>query len=68
VTTTLIYTRNLIEEALELQGISSRYVLTKILDNEEDKKTIEESFKRIDEYTKDFHVRRSCVPHFVKSI
>jgi len=34
-------------------------MLTKILDNKEDKKTIEESFKRIDEYTKDFHVRRS---------
>jgi len=41
-------------------------MLAKILDNEEDKKTIEESFKRIDEYTKDFHVRDSFVPHLVK--
>jgi len=58
-----IYTRKRIDEALRLQGMSSRWMLTKILDNEEDKKTIEESFKRIDEYTKDFQV---CDPHRVK--
>jgi len=34
-------------------------MLTKILDNAEDKKTIEESFKRIEEYTKDFQVHDS---------
>ena len=28
----------------------------KIIENEEDKKTIAESFKRIDEYTKDLNV------------
>jgi len=60
------YTRNLIDEALRLQGISSRWMLTKILENEEDKNTIEESFKHIDEYTKDFHVRDSCIPDLVK--
>jgi len=38
---------------------------TKTLENAEDKKTIEGSFKRIDEYTKDFHVRDLCVPHRV---
>jgi hypothetical protein len=31
--------------------------LEKILENEEDAKKIEESFKRIDEYTKIFEVR-----------
>ena len=42
--------------------MSSRWMLTKVLDNKEDKKAIEASFERIDEYTKDFHVRDSCVP------
>jgi len=61
-----IQSRNLIDEALRLQEISSRWMLRKMLDNEEDKKTVKESFKRIDEYTKDFHVRDSFVPHLAK--
>jgi len=66
VKTNSMYPRNLIHEALRLRTMSSRWTLEKILDNEEDKKTIGESFKRIDEYTKDFYVRHSCVPHLVK--
>ena len=66
VTTNSIHTRKLVAEAVQLHKISSRSKLTKILENEEDKKTIEASFKRIDEYTKDFHVRESCVLHYVK--
>jgi len=63
------YTRKLSDEAIRLQGASSRWMLTKILDNAEDKKAIEESFKRIDEYTKDFQVCDSptCETNFVIS-
>ena len=61
-----IDTRQLVAEAVRLHEMSSRRMLTKILENEEDRKTIEESFKRIDEYTKDFHVRDSWIPRPVK--
>ena len=66
VTINSIYTRKLIDEVIILKNMSSRWILTKILDNKEDKKKIEESFKRIDEHTKDFHVRDSCRTHHVK--
>ena len=61
-----IYNRRLISEAVRLREMSPRSEWTKILENKENKKTIEESFKRIDEYTKDFHVGDSCVPHRLK--
>ena len=66
-TTISIYARNLITEARLLHGLLSRWTLTKILENEEDKKTIKESFKWVDEYTKDFQVRDSpsCERNFV---
>ena len=56
VTTKSIYTRNIIEEIQLLHGMSSRWISTKILENTEDKKTIKDSFKRIDEYTEDFQM------------
>jgi hypothetical protein len=40
-----------------LKAMSSRATWKEILENEEDKMKIEESFKRIDECTKDFQVR-----------
>jgi hypothetical protein len=39
-----------------LNGLSSSRIWEKIIENEEDAKKIEGSFKRIDEYTKDFEV------------
>ncbi|KAF8694677.1 hypothetical protein AX14_001956 [Amanita brunnescens Koide BX004] len=39
-----------------LKGMSSSPIWEKIIENEEDAKKIEESFKRIDEYTKDFQL------------
>jgi hypothetical protein len=47
-----------------LKAMSSRVTWKEILENEEDKKKIEESFKRIDECTKDFQVRESCIPSY----
>jgi hypothetical protein len=41
-----------------LKGMSSSPIWEKIIENEEDAKKIEESFKRMDEYTKDFQVLR----------
>jgi hypothetical protein len=39
-----------------LNGLSSSPVWERIIENEEDAKKIEESFKRMDEHTKDFQV------------
>jgi hypothetical protein len=39
-----------------LKGMSSSHIWEKIIENEEDAKKIEGSFKRMDEYTKDFQV------------
>ena len=39
-----------------LKGMSSSRLWEKIIENEEDSKKIEGSFKRMDEYTKDFQV------------
>ena len=49
--------RILIDNVLELGKMLKRATWKKILENEEDKKKIEETFKRIDEHTKNFHVR-----------
>ena len=52
----LILCRMLIDNVLEL-GKLKRATWKKILESEEDKKKIAETFKRIDEHTKNFHVR-----------
>ncbi|KAF8666922.1 hypothetical protein AX14_006417 [Amanita brunnescens Koide BX004] len=46
----------LIDEAVMLKGMSSSPIWEKIIENEEDAKNIEESFTRMDEYTKDFQL------------
>ena len=53
----LILCRILIDNVLELSKMSKRATWKKILESEEDKKKIEDTFKRIDEHTKNFHVR-----------
>ena len=53
----LISCRKLVTEAIKLKVMLSRSTFTRILESEEDKKTITETFRRIDEFTKDFHVR-----------
>ena len=53
----LILCRILIDNVLELGKMLKRGTWKKILESEEDKKKIEETFKRIDEHTKNFHVR-----------
>ena len=52
----LISCRVLIDNVLQLSKMLKRATWKKILENEEDKKKIEETFKRIDEHTKNFHV------------
>ena len=53
----LILCRILIDNVLELSKMSKRATWKRILENEEDKKKIVETFKQIDELTKNFHVR-----------
>ena len=53
----LIFCRILIDNVLELNNLVKRATWKKILENEEDKQKIAETFKRIDEHTKNFHVR-----------
>ena len=53
----MIACRKLVTEAVVLKKMSARSTWVEVLENQEDKKIIEQSFKRIDEYTKDFHVR-----------
>ena len=53
----LILCRMLIDSVLELSKMSKRAPWKKILESEEDKKTIAEILKKIDEHTKNFHVR-----------
>jgi hypothetical protein len=53
----LILCRILIDNVLELSKMSKRATWKKILESEEDKKKIAEIFKRIDEHTKNSHVR-----------
>ena len=53
----LILCRILIDNVLELSKMSKRATWKKILESEEDKKTIADIFGKIDEHTKNFHVR-----------
>ena len=52
----LISCRVLIDNVLELSEMLKRATWKKILESEDDKKKISETFKRIDEHTKNFHV------------
>ena len=53
----LILCRILIDNVLELSKMSKRATWKKVLESEEDKKMIAETFQQIDEHTKNFHVR-----------
>ena len=53
----LIKCRILIDNVLDLSKMLKRATWKKILESEEDKKKIAETFKQIDEHTKNFHVR-----------
>ena len=53
----LILCKILIDNVLELSKMMKRATWKKILENEEDRKKIEEIFTWINEYTKNFHVR-----------
>jgi hypothetical protein len=53
----LILCRILIYNVLELSKMSKGATWKKILESEEDKKKIAETFERINEHTKNFHVR-----------
>ena len=53
----LILCRILIDNVLELNKMLNRGMWKRVLENEEDKTRIAEIFKRIDEHTKNFHVR-----------
>jgi hypothetical protein len=52
----LMLCRILIHNVLELSKMSKRATWKKVLESEEDKKKIAETFERIDEHTKNFHV------------
>ena len=52
----LISCRVLIDNVLELSEMLKRATWKKILESEDDKKKISETFKRIDEHTNNFHV------------
>ena len=58
----LISCRILINKVLELSKMLERGTWKRILENEEDKTKIEETFKHIDEHTKNFHVRLFMYP------
>jgi hypothetical protein len=62
-TRNLISYRKLVAEAIKLEEMSARSTFARILQSEEDKETIKESFQRIDEFTKDFHVRELHIYH-----
>ena len=53
----LILCRILVDNVLELSEMLKRATWKKVLESEEDKKKIAETFKRIDEHTKNFYVR-----------
>ena len=58
----LILCRILIDNVIQLSKMSKRATWKKILESEEDKKKIAETFKLIDEQTKNFHV---CSPTYL---
>ena len=53
----LMLCRTLIDNVLVLSEMRKRATWKKILESEEDKKKIAGIFERIDEHTKNFHVR-----------
>ena len=53
----LILCRILIENVLKLSKMSERATWKKLLESEEDKKKIADTFRLIDEHTKNFYVR-----------
>ena len=53
----LIFCRILIENVLKLSKMSERATWKKLLESEEDKKKIADTFRLIDEHTKNFYVR-----------
>ena len=53
----LISGRKLAAEAGKLEKMRFEPLWSKILENQENKKTIQEIFRRIDAYTADFQVR-----------
>ena len=53
----LILCRILVDNVFELSKMSKKATWKKILESEEDKKKLTETFQRIDEHTKNFHVR-----------
>ena len=55
--------RILIDNVLELSKMSKRATWKKILESEEDKTKIEDTFKQIDEHTKNLHVRSPTYLH-----
>ena len=58
-TSDLILCGILVDNVLELSKMLKRATWKKILESEEDKKKIADTFTRIDEHTKNFHVRLS---------
>ena len=58
----LISRRVLIDKVLEFSKMLERATWKRILENEEDKIKIQETFKQIDEHTKNFHVRCLHIP------
>ena len=58
----LISCRILLDKVLELSKMLERATWQRILENEEDKIKIQETFKQIDEHTKNFHVRCLYIP------
>ena len=61
----LIFCRILIDNVLELSKMR-RATWKKILESEDDKEKIAEIFKRIDEHTKNFHVRSATLSQPIK--
>ena len=57
----LKFYRKLKTEAAKLEKMSSKATWRKILENEEDRTAIKESFERIDEYREDFQVGQPCL-------
>ena len=53
----LILCRILVDNVLELSEMLKRATWKKVLESEEDKKKIAETFKQIDKHMKNFHVR-----------
>jgi len=64
----LISGRILIDQVLEFSRMSEMATWKRILENEEHKIKIQETFKQIDEHTKNFHVRFLHIPTYHQHI